>query len=186
MEYKDFLTLVMTNKKLGEDLSELHDIGFDFFEGKYQIVSHIERIIDTAFGSHYDEDGVEWINWFMYESDYGQKDWSQSKTFGEGEKGVELSYGAQDKDGNPICYSYESLWEYLETNHRLHSRYTIELEDDIDTDIYTVEAWEGGIRAGLFSTTDGMGYWVKNGRRSTDEVFSSPKFDATHVTWYGK
>jgi hypothetical protein len=23
-------------------------------------------------------------------------------------------YGAHDKDGNPICYSIESLWEFLE------------------------------------------------------------------------
>lgn len=114
MKYKDFLTLIMTNKKLGEDLSELHDIGFDFFEGKYQIMGHIERIVNTAFGTHYDEDGVEWINWFMYESDYGQKDWSK---YDDSES--KSIYGARDKDGNPICYSYETLWEYVEANHKI-------------------------------------------------------------------
>ena len=29
----------------------------------------------------------------------------------------ELRFGAYDEKGNPICYSYESLWEYLEENH---------------------------------------------------------------------
>ena len=120
MKYKDFLTLIMTNKKLGEDLSELHDIGFDFFEGKYQILGHIERIVNTAFGSHYDEDGVEWINWFMYESDYGQKDWSEVQTFTDnGKESLPSIYGAYDKDGNPICYSYETLWNYVEKHHKL-------------------------------------------------------------------
>ncbi len=120
MEYKEFLTIVMTNKKLGEDLAELHDIGFDFFEGKYQIVGHIERMVDTVIGSHYDKDGVEWVNWFMYENDYGQRDWSSRPTVNEnGELESEPVFGARDSEGNPICYSYESLWKYLEENHKL-------------------------------------------------------------------
>lgn len=175
----------MTNKKLGEDLSELHDIGFDFFEGKYQIIGHIERVVDTAFSSHYDKDGVEWINWFMYESEYGQKNWSQDQILGGSEEPKSI-YGARDKDGNPICYSYDSLWKYVEEYHRLYSRYTekLELDGGVDNDIYTVDEWERELANGKFCISDGCGYWVKNGLKSVDDVFSAPKFDATHVIWY--
>jgi len=31
----------------------------------------------------------------------------------------EARYGACDENGNPICYSIESTWEYLEKNHRI-------------------------------------------------------------------
>jgi hypothetical protein len=30
----------------------------------------------------------------------------------------EVRFGACDKEGNPICYSFESLYEYLEENHK--------------------------------------------------------------------
>jgi hypothetical protein len=28
-------------------------------------------------------------------------------------------YGAHDENGNPICHSIKSTWEYLEKNHRV-------------------------------------------------------------------
>jgi len=67
---------------------------------------------------------MSWVEWFIYESDYGQKDWSELPTYRINEDGKseliyekgEIRFGAYDGDGNPICYSYESLWEYLEHN----------------------------------------------------------------------
>ena len=32
----------------------------------------------------------------------------------------------------------------------------------------------------------GNGYWVKDGYKSKDEVFSTEQKDATHVVWYMK
>lgn len=102
MEYKDFNTILSTLKDLNKKISELYDIGFDFFEGKYKIVNEIETIKDTLFETHYDDNGVEWINWFIYENDYGER-----------------KLDATDENGKPICYSVESLWEYLNKNHKL-------------------------------------------------------------------
>ncbi len=102
IEYEKFVEILETNKKLEEDLSELADIGFDFFDGKYELINHVEKILDILFSSYYDKEGVEWIYWFMYENDYGLG-----------------NNGANDKDGKQICYSYESLWEFLEENHKL-------------------------------------------------------------------
>lgn len=65
-------------------------------------------------------------------------------------------------------------------------RYTKKLDQDWDDDIYTVEEWIQAVEDGFFCNYDGSGYWVKDGLKSNDEVFSTPKLDATHVVWYNK
>lgn len=37
-----------------------------------------------------------------------------------------------------------------------------------------------------FSTWDGHGYWVKDNKQSSDEIFSTPRLDATHIIWFNK
>lgn len=63
-------------------------------------------------------------------------------------------------------------------------KYNIDLF--IDDDIYTVDEWVTYNKEILFSNHNGVGYWVKNGKRTTEEVFHSPQLDATHVVWYNK
>jgi len=65
-------------------------------------------------------------------------------------------------------------------------RYTKKLDQDWDDDIYTVEEWIQAVKDGCFCNFDGSGYWVKDGFKSNDEVFSTPQLDATHVVWYNK
>lgn len=65
-------------------------------------------------------------------------------------------------------------------------RYTKKLDQDWDDDIYTVEEWTQAVKDGCFCNYDGSGYWVKDGLKSGDEVFSTPPLDATHVVWYNK
>jgi hypothetical protein len=121
MEYKEFLTNIMTYKKLMEDISELYDIGFDFFEGKYKLSTHIENLMINTFNSHYTKEGVEWVEWFIYEADYGMKDFSSTPSYEKNENGEfvlvngngEIRWGARDENEEPICYSYESLYEYI-------------------------------------------------------------------------
>jgi hypothetical protein len=125
MQYSSFLSLIMGFKKISEDCSELHDIGLDVMDGKYKMTETVEKILSGVFTGEYGEEGWEWVSWFIFESDYGRKDWSASPCYdSEGnllyEKG-EVRYGAIGENGNPICYSYESTWEYLEKNHRISS-----------------------------------------------------------------
>lgn len=97
--------------KLGIDITELNEA--------------LHRIIASLLREIYGEEGYEWFSWFCYESDFGKKDWSQHDCYGyqDGkfikirEKG-ETQYGATDENGNPICYSIQSTWEYLEKNHK--------------------------------------------------------------------
>lgn len=53
-------------------------------------------------------------------------------------------------------------------------------------ELIPVDEWEAGLSVGLYTSTGGSGFWVYNGKQSHDDVFSSPKQDATHVAWYAK
>jgi hypothetical protein len=124
MTYSQFLQILLSHKKFSEDISSLYDIGFDLMDGKYNLSRPVETMLESSITSVYGNEGWEWVSWFIWESDYGQKDWSQTPTYERNEDGtgqlVESSiYGARDEDGNPICHSYVSLWEYLETNHKV-------------------------------------------------------------------
>jgi len=122
MEYSNFLKSLMAFKKISEDVSELHDIGVDLMEGKFRILGNVVSLFESNIEESYGEEGLDWVNWFIYESEYGQKDWSTAPLYSEDGKLIkeagEVRHGAHDENGNPICYSYESLWEYLESNHK--------------------------------------------------------------------
>jgi hypothetical protein len=119
MSYEEFLKVLMSYKKINEDISELYDIGFDFLEGKYRVSDSVSIMFDAVLNSHYTDEGVDWINWFIFENDWGQKDWSLSPTFdtvtGKMEDSTDpmSKYGARDEKGEPICHSFESTYEFV-------------------------------------------------------------------------
>lgn len=117
MNYETFLKLLLTYKKIEQDLRELDRMGFDFFEGKYPISEQVYDIFEASLFSHFSENGVEWINWFIYENEWGTKDWSKYKRLSSDGKLIDSDpidvYGATDENGNPICHSFESTWEYI-------------------------------------------------------------------------
>jgi hypothetical protein len=113
MTYEQFEKLITNCEKLHNDFSELYSMGFNFLEGKYTLEDYFDHIVDVALSSNYNEEGVDWINWFMFESDFGKKDWSKSKSLNN-EPSSNDKYGARDKDGNPICYDIKSLWEEIQ------------------------------------------------------------------------
>jgi hypothetical protein len=126
MEYGNFLGVIMTYKKASDEISELYEIGFDFLEGKYKLSDRFYEIMKYAFSSHYNEEGMDWISWFIHENDYGNKVWDGPLYQETVEGKIELLereegdyFGAKDADGNPIFYSFESAWEYLEANCKL-------------------------------------------------------------------
>jgi hypothetical protein len=126
MTYKHFIQTLLAYKKFWEDISNLYDLGFDLMEGKYNLTHPVGLMIEASIESHYGKDGWDWVSWFIHESEYGQRDWSQSDTYKTNEDGTselvykegEVRFGAHDENRNPICYSFESLWDYLEKQHK--------------------------------------------------------------------
>jgi hypothetical protein len=119
MKYEIFLESITTYRKGLDTIRDLYSIGFDLMEGKYKISEILDSQFDCFLKSHYDKEGVDWVNWFIFENEFGEKDWSVYKTFGK----EEISHrGASDAEGNPIFYSVESSWEYLEKYHRLDEK----------------------------------------------------------------
>lgn len=116
MKYETFKRFLDSYRKGENMMSELHSIGIDFYEGKYKISEILYDQLISFLSSHYDEEGVEWVSWFIFENEYGEKDWSTVKSM-DGTKGQK--YGAFDEGGNPIFYSHESAWDYLEKYHRI-------------------------------------------------------------------
>lgn len=103
MDYSHFLTILMSYKKYNQIISSATDVGFDLLEGKYSTTSYVDDILKSSIQSHYGEGGWEWVEWFIFETNYGYKDYLE----------------AFDEDKNRICYSYESLYSYLQTNHNI-------------------------------------------------------------------
>ena len=110
MKYKHFLRAMLSYQKAERDLAELGDMGFDFFEGKYNLSHTYIQLLESAIKPHYGKDGWEWCEWYMWENDWGEHVWT--------DKDGKSKFGATDKDGNPIAYSLESLWSLLETDYR--------------------------------------------------------------------
>jgi hypothetical protein len=109
MNYEQFNKIITEYQNFTKDIFELSDLGFDFFEGKYKLILPVENILQTSLESIYTEEGIDWINWFIYESDFGTKDWSKYSNEPNHD-----GYGAHDSEGNPICHTIEDLFNHIE------------------------------------------------------------------------
>ena len=94
MTYEQFLRVTLGLQKEQRRIQKLYDEGLDLIN----FTNGYEEIIDVLIESIYGKEGNEWFSWFCYENDFGQG-----------------GLTASDKDGNPIAYSFESLWELLES-----------------------------------------------------------------------
>ena len=101
MQLKEFQTLLEKYKALSDKLSELHHLGFDFYEGKFPLMSDMEFIFELTLKSHYTQQGADWVNWFVYETNYGER-----------------KLEAWDENKNLICQDLESLHQYIEKHHK--------------------------------------------------------------------
>ena len=127
MKYEIFLEAITEYRKGLKMISSLYSIGFDLMEGKYKMSSILDSQFNCFLKSHYDEAGIDWVNWFIFENDFGEKDWSKYKKINKKPEDIFKSingekddiHGAQDENGNPIFYSIESTWEYLEKYNKL-------------------------------------------------------------------
>jgi hypothetical protein len=118
MTYEDFLAVGLRLQKIEKIRLELMKLGVDVLD----LFEPYDEIVMTLIKEIYGEEGLDWFSWFCYESEFGQKDWSKAATYIKNDDGTstkvheagEKRYGATDEEGNPICYDWESLYNYLE------------------------------------------------------------------------
>jgi hypothetical protein len=94
MTYERFLKITLQLQKEDRVLDTIYQSGVDLIN----FVDPYHDIIGELIKEIYGDIGYDRWSWFCYENEFGQ--------------GGLTSY---DKDGNIICHSLESLWEYLET-----------------------------------------------------------------------
>jgi hypothetical protein len=54
-------------------ISDLHSLGFDLMEGKYQLSDILYEQLQNSIRSIYGDEGLDWVEWFIFENDYGDK-----------------------------------------------------------------------------------------------------------------
>jgi hypothetical protein len=111
MTLEQFKNILESYKKISDMCSELHNLGFDLYEGKFKIAEESYNLLRASLATTYNIDGIEWVEWFIYESDWGNKNW--------GTKEEPRYHAAWDKDDNPICFSLESLYQEINKNYKL-------------------------------------------------------------------
>lgn len=124
MTYERFLDLITTLKSQDELMSELYDKSIDLLN----FVDPYHKVISELITEVYGEEGWDWFSWFCYEAQYGERPYgsSQGPVYIKTQDGeIELlpesevpEWGAIDESGNPICYDFHSLWEYLEAGKK--------------------------------------------------------------------
>lgn len=118
MTYENFVKILLGCKAEDEKRLALADKGIDlgnYLEGYDSIVYFLMESIWTS-------EGIDWLHWFMYESDYGRKKYGMSDIPVLANKDGQLvdvertyndNYGAHDELGNPICYNFVSTYKFL-------------------------------------------------------------------------
>jgi hypothetical protein len=95
MKYEAFSEAI-TKLKTHQDLvCQTYKLGVDLSN----FIEDLHKVVSLLFGTIYGEVGLGWIEWFCYENTQGNLD-------------------AHDENGYRICYSIESLWEFLEKNYK--------------------------------------------------------------------
>jgi hypothetical protein len=123
MTYESFLKVLLSLQKQDRVISKAYEMKIDIID----FVDPYHAIISVLIKEIYGEVGYEWFSWYCYDSEFGQRDWSTQASYKQkGDNTIEIEhevgevrFGAYDEHGNPICYSHESLWEYLEENHKI-------------------------------------------------------------------
>ena len=71
-------------------------MGIDLYETDFPTWKITEKFFDIIIEQNYNEFGIDWINWFIYENDFGRN-----------------KYDAFD-EGKSICQDVNELYSYIE------------------------------------------------------------------------
>lgn len=112
MKWESFEKIMLTYKKALEDMHALYEIGLNLSEGKYDIMSHFYVLFNETMGIEYNSQGVDWIDWYIFETD-----WQQKK-----------EYEAYNEKKELIAQDLPGLWELLEGGYRNSQEPEVEID----------------------------------------------------------
>lgn len=93
MTYEKFEKIMLALNKSRQNTDLLYRHGVDITE----ITDHLQTIIEDLLGFIFTKEGKDWIEWFIYEKDFGERE----------------DIKAWDSDKNEIAYDIKSLYELL-------------------------------------------------------------------------
>lgn len=93
MTYEKFEKIMLALNKSSQNTNLLYRHGVDITE----ITDHLQTIIEDLLGFIFTKEGKDWIEWFIYEKDFGERE----------------DIKAWDSDKNEIAYDIKSLYELL-------------------------------------------------------------------------
>ena len=74
MTKEQFLAIIKNYKEFLDTLDIYSDFGIDLIDSKHSISTPVDRMFQIFCESNYTESGVDLINWFLFEKDFGTKD----------------------------------------------------------------------------------------------------------------
>jgi len=89
-----FTKILNDMQVLQDKATELYKLGVNIYD---LILDPYWGVINSLIEEIYGTEGLEWIEWWSCDADFGEKDMK-----------------AKDEKGNPICYDIQSLWQHLE------------------------------------------------------------------------
>lgn len=93
INYDEFEKIILNLQKTQDQANLLYKNGVDITK----ITDNLHTIIEDLLGVIFTNDGKDWIEWFIYEKEFGRDD----------------DIKAWDEDNNEIAYDIKSLYEYI-------------------------------------------------------------------------
>ena len=90
-----FIKILKNYRRVLYKIRELDKVGVNLYESKFGISEDIDRLFIDTMAASYDEFGIDWIEWFVYENEFGEKQ-LEAKS-----------------DGVLICQNFEDLYDYI-------------------------------------------------------------------------
>jgi hypothetical protein len=96
MKYQIFSNIINKIEETNLRTNQIYSLGVDLTE----VTDGLHSIISSLLGAYYGQAGLDWIDWWCYDKEFGKRE----------------DINAWDKDKNEICRNLFELWEEVEKN----------------------------------------------------------------------
>lgn len=96
MKYQLFEQIINKIEESNSRVNQIYTLGVDLT----QVTDGLHTVISHLFGAYYGQVGLDWIDWWCYDKEFGKRE----------------DINAWDQDKNEICRNLFELWEEVEKN----------------------------------------------------------------------